>query len=53
MVSIREMLDNPAIPYQPILLTFSGGVFAFEFYLRSVSCEVSIDRMLKPRNSYV
>ncbi|KAG0146678.1 hypothetical protein CROQUDRAFT_657028 [Cronartium quercuum f. sp. fusiforme G11] len=34
MVSIRELLEHPSIPYQPILLTFSGGVFAFEFYLR-------------------
>ncbi|KAH9817867.1 CaaX prenyl protease [Melampsora americana] len=34
MVSIRESLEDPSIPYQSILLTFSASVFAFEFYLR-------------------
>lgn len=34
MVSIRELLEDPSIPYQSILLSFSAAVFAFEFYLR-------------------
>ncbi|EGG10334.1 CaaX prenyl protease [Melampsora larici-populina 98AG31] len=34
MISIRESLEDPSIPYQSILLSFSAAVFAFEFYLR-------------------